>query len=276
MLIKVFFLGRPGSGKSTAARHMIELAERRNYSVHYKKDYDILYHMFKKDHGHKQFQPADYDGFDVIDKTVFDTALKNLEENILAIKDSKKKQLVAIEFARDDYQAALKLFASKALQGAYIFFVDANLQNCIDRIHKRVETPSEPDHHFVSDYIMKTYYNQENWMYVSSLLEEEYPFFKNVVAIRNTGSQADLLAHVDNFADTIFQNEGSQQKQQEVQDIDAQNNRDPVLPKKPEEHLRQFVELTDMKNSITPPPSSSTAYKQCTDELQSDPVVQAL
>ena len=204
MLIKVFFLGRPGSGKSTAARHMIKLAQKRNYSTSYMKDYDILYKMFQKDYNCKQFQPAAYDGFDVLDKTVFDTALKRLEEKILAIKDSKKKQLVVIEFARDDYYTALKLFKPEVLQGAHIFFVDAALQNCIDRIHKRVETPSEPDHHFVSDYIMQTYYNQDNWMYVSSLLKKDYPLFKNVASIRNTGSLSDLLTHVDNFAEMIF------------------------------------------------------------------------
>ena len=243
MLIKVFFLGRPGSGKSTAARYMIELAKQQNYSTLYIKDYDILYQMFQEDHN-GQFHQADYNGFDVLDKTVFDIALKKLEENILAIEDSEEKQIVVIEFARDNYHKALKLFESGFLHDSYIFFVDADLQVCINRIHKRVETPSEPDHHFVSDYIMQTYYNKDNWMYVSSVLEIEYPFFKYVASIRNTDKVTSLQAGVRSFANVVFQNEISHQKQQEEQ--------------------------------LTLLSSSATSYKQCTDGRQSDLVVRAL
>ena len=166
MLTKVFFLGRPGSGKSTAARHMIELAKRRNYATVYMKDYDILYQMFQEDRSGRQFRPADYNGFDVLDMSVFDTALKKLEEDTLAIPDSVKKKMIIIEFARDNYRKALKLFEPGFLHDSYIFFVDADLQVCINRIHKRVETPSEPDHHFVSDYIMQTYYNKDKAHYL--------------------------------------------------------------------------------------------------------------
>lgn len=230
MLIKVFFLGRPGSGKSTAARHMIELAKQQNYSTHYMKDYDILYQMFQEDHN-GQFHQADYNGFDVLDKTVFDIALKKLEENILAIEDSEEKQIVVIEFARDNYHNALELFKPDFLRDSYIFFVDADLQVCMKRIHKRAETPSEPDHHFVSDYIMQTYYNKENWMYVSSVLEIEYPFFKYVVSIRNTEELPDLLAGVGNFANVVFQNEISHQKQQEEQLTDPGSSDNLILLK---------------------------------------------
>ena len=279
MLKKVFFLGRPGSGKSTAARYMIELAQRRNYSTFYMKDYDILYHMFLKDRARdrsqQQFRPADYDGFDVLDTILFDTALKKLEANILAIPDAEKLQMVVIEFARDDYRHALQLFEPEFLHDSYIFFVDADLQVCINRIHKRVETPSEPDHHFVSDYIMQTYYNKDNWMYVSSLLKEEYPFFKHVEFIRNTELLPDLLAQVGNFADIVFQNEVNQQKQPEELNADLHNNNELTSARKQKNHVKESSERTDRRASVTPRPSSSTSYMQYTGELQNGPVALA-
>ena len=63
MGVKVFVLGRPGSGKSTAARHMIELASRRSYQSLFVQDYDILYKMFLNDRKHEQFRPDGSWGF---------------------------------------------------------------------------------------------------------------------------------------------------------------------------------------------------------------------
>ncbi len=275
MFIKVFFLGRPGSGKSTAARHMIELAKRRNYSTLYMKDYDILYQMFQEDRDRKQFRPADYGGFDVLDNTVFDIALEQLERDILAIPYSEKKQLMIIEFARDDYRTALNLFSPAFLQDSYILFVDADLSGCISRIHKRVETPSEPDHHYVSDYIMQTYYNKDNWMYVSSLLKKEYPLLKKVVSIENTGLLSDLLTSVGDFAEMVFQNQFDQQEKRaeyEILNANSPDHSDRVIRERASE---QSIQSADMKSIITPLPSSSTSYKQYTGEPRSGLAVQA-
>ncbi len=266
MFVKVFFLGRPGSGKSTAARFMVELARRRNYPALYIKDYDILYQMFQEDHACKQFRPADYGGFDVLDKTMFDTALKHLEKNVLALPCSEKVQLLAIEFARDDYHTAFKLFSHGFLRDAYIFFVDADLTSCIKRIHKRVETPSEPDHHFVSDHIMQTYYNTDNWMYVSTSLKKEYPFFKEVVSIKNTESVSNLLASVNKFSDVVFQGEFSPSQQQVEQE---ELNANPPVVISEEPSSGQSAQSADIKNAVTLLPSSSTAYTQYTDEPRS-------
>jgi dephospho-CoA kinase len=207
MLVKIFVLGRPGSGKSTAVRHFVMLAQRRNYPVVCVKDYDILYRMFQEDRSYKQFRPADYGGFDVLDHTAFDTALNYLEQDILTFPSSEEKKIMTIEFARSNYHTALKLFHSETLRDAYVLFVDADLKNCIDRIHKRVKSPFEVDHHFVSDYIMRSYYSEENWMYVSSLLKKEYPFLKEVVPMCNMGSASHLRSGVSKFAEMIFQKE---------------------------------------------------------------------
>ncbi len=274
MLIKIFFLGRPGSGKSTAARHMIELAERRNYATLYIRDYDILYQMFQEDHDGEQFRPAAYDGFDVLDKTAFDTALLQLEEDILALPRSEKKQLAIIEFARDNYHNALNLFKAEFLRSSYLFFVDADLDVCIKRIHKRVETPSEPDHHFVSDYIMQTYYDTDNWMYVSSLLQKEYPFFKHIAYVRNTELLPDLLACVNNFADMVFLHESKQGDWQENSLTDLHTTADAPSPQNQEEYS-EHVPDAPASTSVIPRHFSAAAYTQYTNEQQRDPVVLA-
>jgi len=222
MFIKIFVLGRPGSGKSTVVRRMVELAECRNYPVICVKDYDILYQMFQNDGNRGQFRAADYGGFDVLDTIVFDDALKLLENIVCEMSVPEETTLMTIEFARDDYSTAFKLFSSEFLRDAYIFFVEADLKSCIKRIHKRVITPSEPDHHFVSDYIMETYYNQDNWIYVSSSLMQEYPDCKEIVAIRNTNSLLNLLDKVSEFIEGIFKSEFSNEQSDKARKYNLQ------------------------------------------------------
>src|ERR1700692_4538750 len=108
---KVFVLGRPGSGKSTVARHMIELASRRGYQSLFVQDYDILYKMFLNDREHERFRPTDRGGFDVIDYTVLDSALQQMDKEIEDVLALKGTDMVCIEFARNDYRAALNLFS---------------------------------------------------------------------------------------------------------------------------------------------------------------------
>src|SRR6266566_6758631 len=80
MVVKVFVLGRPGSGKTTAVRHIIKLAQNRGWFAIRIKDYDILYGMFQADTEHKKFRPVAHGGFDVLDFSVLDTALEKLQK----------------------------------------------------------------------------------------------------------------------------------------------------------------------------------------------------
>src|SRR5713226_5721426 len=110
MVAKVFVLVRPGSGKTTAVRRIIELTERRGYSVNRNKDYDILYEMFLADTKREAFYPADFGGFIVHDFSVLDVALEKLENKVQAEIASTEQELFIVEFARDDYREALKRF----------------------------------------------------------------------------------------------------------------------------------------------------------------------
>jgi hypothetical protein len=207
MSVKVFVLGRPGSGKSTAARHMIELANRRNYSSLFVQDYDILHKMFLNDSKHEQFRPTDCGGFDVIDFSVLDSALQQMEEEVEYSLAHTGIDMVCIEFARNDYRAALNIFSPLFLRDAYIFFIDSDLEYCIRRVQERVTDPPLPDHHFVSEYVMRTYYSNHNWEYVVSQGGQEHKLCKEIITVHNDGPLAVLLEDVSIFAERIFLHE---------------------------------------------------------------------
>src|ERR1700753_4327726 len=205
MLVKVFFLGRPGSGKTTAMYHLLALARQRNYSALSIDDYNILLHMSQQDSHHTQFRSTTFGGFDVLDPTVFDIALDVLEQRVQKMTDQEEDGIITIEFARNDYAQTLSKFSPEFLKDSYVFFVDADLATCIERIYQRVGSPFAPSNHFVSDYIMHTYYNHENWSYVSSDVKTAHHIYKGVQTFRNTGNVTSLLHTVEDFAKRLFQ-----------------------------------------------------------------------
>lgn len=207
MLAKVFVLGRPGSGKTTAIYHLLNLAHQRGYSALSIDDYSILYRMSHDEKHHEQFRHTAYDGFDVLDLSVFDIALQRLEQQVRALSAHDSNGIITIEFARNDYAQALRQFSADFLQDAYIFFVDADLNTCIERIYQRIAAPQKTSGHFVSDYIMHTYYSYDNWPYVSTQLASTYHITKAIETFRNTGSISHLLTRVEQFAEHIFRTE---------------------------------------------------------------------
>jgi adenylate kinase family enzyme len=207
MFVKVFVLGRPGSGKTTAIHHLLESARQHKILALNVDDYSILYHMSRQDIYHKQFRDTDYNGFDVLDPSVFDTALEILEQEIRTTASSAQNGIITIEFARHDYRYALSKFQPDFLEDAYVFFVDADLHTCIQRIYQRVASPLAVDNHFVSDQVMHAYYSNDNWLYVNTQLKKEYNIHKEVKAFRNTGSITTLYTTIDEFIEDIIQTE---------------------------------------------------------------------
>lgn len=210
---KVFVLGLPGSGKSTAARYLEVLARMNGWFSRRFNDYDILYGMFEadKDKG-TRFSGTSYDGFDVHDLTVFDEALKELEKRLLQRKvvSHKQSELVIIEFSRNDYNKASKLFEPKLLRNASFLFVDADIPACKQRIRERVAHHCTPDDHFVSEYIFEAYYQMDNRQYldsISSSLNECCNIKSDRIrVIENTGVVpiVSFLEKINAFAPIIF------------------------------------------------------------------------
>src|SRR5215471_15205714 len=110
MSVKLFILGRPGSGKSTAARHVSKVAHDNGWFAAHIDDYKILYSKFKTDVEHQRFRPTEQDGFDVIDSSVLDESLNEMAERVRKMtRHLEKERLIIIEFARGDHRKALKL-----------------------------------------------------------------------------------------------------------------------------------------------------------------------
>src|SRR6266487_2653795 len=132
MSMKLFILGLPGSGKSTIARHVIDYVGRQKSDCHTVRvnDYGILYAMYKADTEGK-FSPTGRDGFDVLDPSVCDSALKTVQQEAHRagqtinnhVQAVFKPMLILIEFARDDYNHALQQFTPHFYWALIFFFL---------------------------------------------------------------------------------------------------------------------------------------------------------
>jgi hypothetical protein len=168
---KVFLLGLPGSGKSTAARYIEMLTRDYDWLPRRFNDYDILLKMFRTDSEGKRFSCTKYGGFDVHEHNAFDEALIEIERVVLQREKvpDNQKELIIIEFARDDYCKALNLFSPAFLRDAFFLFIDADIPTCLKRIKDRIANPQTPDDHDVSEYIFESYYQNDNRQYQASV-----------------------------------------------------------------------------------------------------------
>src|SRR6266581_7233693 len=217
MTVKVFVLGRPGSGKTTAVRHIQELVASKGHTARRFKDYDILYKMYEEDCevGGNNFRAASEEcgGFDILNYKMFDIALKRLEasvEEYLASEENasiKSREIITIEFARNNHFDSLEVFDAEFLADAYFIFLNAEMETCKKRIHDRVTYPPRPDYHFVSDYIMDAYYSQENWNYILNTFLKHAGFNDKAIIYQNDGSLPGLRSKLADFIEKIFAKE---------------------------------------------------------------------
>ena len=213
MAVKVFILGRPGSGKSAAARYIAALAQNYGWLPIHISDYEILYEMFLIEKSlqftpkHKKFLPTEYDGFDVLNFAVLDDALREVEKLIYKYMPAVRN-LLLIEFARNDYRKALKHISQDLFQDAYFLFISSNIASCLQRINKRVTYPATPDDHFVSTKIFKRYYRKDNSTYITTNLKRDFEIDENrVKIIDNIGTLKDFHMKMWEFAETILEQE---------------------------------------------------------------------
>jgi adenylate kinase family enzyme len=220
MAVKVFILGRPGSGKSVAARRIAKLLQHRGWSTTRITDYDLLYDLFQREkfqsnNGYKKFCPTDYEGFDVVDFSILDAILQEIEKKARKYIEfvSYTQRVILIEFARDEYLRALTLLSDEFLRDAYFLFLDASIDTCIERIHKRVTIPPTKDNHFVSDEIIKTYYYKDYDPFMTSNLSTIFGIDdRRIWIIDNTGSWKSCVDKINAFVKVIFENEEKTQR----------------------------------------------------------------
>jgi shikimate kinase len=206
MSITVFVLGRPGSGKSTAAHYLNKLLRLQDWSTSHFNDYDILLEMFRADTERKRFRATAHNGFDAIDLNVLDEALVELEKRVQT--RIPHTDLVTIEFARDDYRRALRQFSSPFLQDSYFLFLDADIETCLRRVHERVaRSRSTDDHPSFSDEIFRRYYARDNKGYMSYALQTDFSLKQPVTLIENSGSLEQFLLNIEHFAQELCRQE---------------------------------------------------------------------
>ena len=204
MALKWFVIGRPGSGKTTSARYIIQLAKNKGLSAIHMNDYEILKQMFRDDIEQKKFRPTEHEGFDVLDFSVMQTALQELERSVESYISSM--DLITIEFARDDYDAALKQFHPDFLRkDACFLYLDADIEICLQRIHERITCCSSVDDHpSLSDNSFRSHYQKDNRSYITSNLKNDYAIDEQrIMVIDNIGSYVELINKLNQFVETI-------------------------------------------------------------------------
>jgi len=153
----VFILGRTGSGKSTTARFLGEAARCSGWSVQSFNDYIFLRNMYLAD-ATQRFRPTEHDGFEVLDLSVYETAIRLLALQVRRHYYENKQTLITVEFTSNNYFKALQFFGSDLLRSAHILFLNADLITCLDRARKRIFHQATTDDYYVKDTVLLSHY----------------------------------------------------------------------------------------------------------------------
>ena len=209
MSVKLFILGRPGTGKSTAYRYIREfLVKQYNLPIAHYNDYDILQEMFLREKlfppKKKRFEAKELDGFDVLDFTVLDDVLRIIEKTVRATSSKEKEELIIIEFARQDYNQAFNLFSDSFLRDSYFLFLSADLPICVQRVKDRVTDPPTPDNHFVSEHILTSYYGNQVIPTIIKTQKGMSVDKDRIKLIVNRGDLQEFYHKVENFIHDII------------------------------------------------------------------------
>ncbi|HTI14084.1 MAG TPA: AAA family ATPase [Dictyobacter sp.] len=206
MTTTIFIIGTPGSGKSTAARYIRQRLQQYGRLTRHVNDYTILYAMFLEDIHHRHFQPTSNNGFDAIDLSVLDIALHEVEKEVE--RQHGEVDICTIEFARDDYQQAIKQFTPAFLRDAHVLFIDSELETCLQRVHHRVNNMhTGDDHPSFSDDIFRQYYRKDNRPYILHQMRNEFHLKGDIIVIENKASLDHFLEQIEQFISLFLPHE---------------------------------------------------------------------
>ncbi|MGH2493334.1 MAG: AAA family ATPase [Ktedonobacteraceae bacterium] len=153
----VFILGRTGSGKSTTARFLGEVARHLGWSVQSFNDYFFLRNMYLADTA-QRFRSTENDGFEVLDLSVYETAIKLLARQVRSYYYENKQTFITVEFTSNNYRDTLQFFGNELLQDARILFLNADLYTCLERTRKRIFHRTTADDYYVKDTVLLRHY----------------------------------------------------------------------------------------------------------------------
>jgi adenylate kinase family enzyme len=201
---KVFLLGRPGSGKTTAFDYIRKAARDEKLQFTHHREYTTLQEMMQSDSKSK-FRPAKYGGFEILDDSVFEESARRFEKRLRDYLDTApEEEFIFIELARKEYKESMHYFNLDFLQDSYFLFIEADVETCVKRIHSRVAQSASTGNHFVPDHVLRDYYFQDNIEYMSSDFKTDFDIRKEVKTIDNRRSIDQFYAKVSDFAYTMF------------------------------------------------------------------------
>jgi len=213
MIAKLFVIGSPGCGKSTAACYIRSLLKVYGWSSDRINDYQILREMFLEEErnagANRWFKASDHNGFDILNFTAFDVALQLLEKRAAELvaqnetTSASKPLFLIIEFARNDYVKAFQLFSPEFLQDAYFLYLETPVETCKKRIQARIAKPENKqteDDYYVSDYIFEAYYDLENDESLTEVLEKDCKIErKRIIVLRNNEELKVIFQEIATF-----------------------------------------------------------------------------
>lgn len=194
MVVRLFILGRPGSGKSTVRRYIAKLAQHQFWSPYSIGDYEILQDMCAADRSHTQIRPTECGGFEVLKFPILDDALHVIQrrvEKTLEKHELELPRIVIIEFARSDYVQALSQFDPTFLKGARFLILESDIDTCMNRIKTRTKHRQCEDDIYVPENIMEGYYQTDSTPDTVRDLQEVFGLNSNQIQLMKTDGVRD-------------------------------------------------------------------------------------
>jgi adenylate kinase family enzyme len=178
--IYFFIIGKPGSGKSTAVKILLDQFKLTSETI-LLDDYDILREWFEKDKNHEKFEPFEHKGFKVKDYKLMDDVLAKLREDIESFSPSNGKFI--IEFSRNDYTHAFSFFPEDIINNSSIIYIDCSFEKCLERNELRAKNGLR----YVPIDVMKNYYIKDDYKEFNdnSYYKDKITCIKNDSTIEN-------------------------------------------------------------------------------------------
>jgi hypothetical protein len=158
-----------------------------------------------------RFKPADPEhperGFGIKDLAVYDDALQIVQHNIETLeKTCTGKEVIFVEFARNDYQTAFRKFSPDFLKDSRFLFLESDTDTCINRMknkHGRVYNKDTiKSNHAIPDDVMRGYYGRSSWEYMTDPagFRKDFPVPEDhLLTSRNEGTIEELYQQIDNL-----------------------------------------------------------------------------
>jgi adenylate kinase family enzyme len=190
MALKVLLLGRPGSGKTTAAHYLLKLASEYGLHASHIDDYDILQEKFQADPLQQRFRPLIVNGvccgFDVLDFSVMDEVLTEAEARVERhLARYPAESITFLEFARDDYFHAFHRFRRGFLHDAAIIYFRIDPETSIQRVRERY---LKTGYQLVSEQVLRGYYRDDGFCAEVERLQRAFNIHRTIEICDNSGS----------------------------------------------------------------------------------------